>query len=701
MRLTLALLASALIAAPASATPSQQNGALPAAVASAGVTQDQWTAIRAEVTRQARRAGASEAALLAAAEAAGANLAGSGHFNALSLQQAIFEQLANQADQIAELQHRLDALIGDSDPAIARIYADARTALDEGRLTDADGLLAQASERDLAALQQADAEAERRRLRAGETIAARGQVAYIQDDYIGAAAFYARAAGAVPQSAIQQRLPYVSQQAYSLRRRGELFNDMGALHEAFRVYRDAALPLASRGERPDARASIQNDMGIALLRLGERGDDQALHDAVAAFRAALEVQTRTHDPANWARDQNNLGDALRVLGERGDNQALRDAAVALRAALEVNTRVRAPGDWAMAQNNLGNVLEILGERGDDQALRQAIAAFRAALEVDTPENDAEAWARDQNNLGNALEVLGERGDDAALFDAITAYRAALAAQTRERDPAHWAMDQEGLGIVLKIVGERGRGPNQGLDALHDAVVAFQGALEIETRESSPESWARAQASLGSALRVLGERGEGPDHGLDALHAAVAAYRAALEVTTRERDPLEWAGNQGDLANVLSALGWRGDGSAQGLDNLHDAVATLRSALEVFTRDQFPDDWARGEDALGATLTMLGGRGDGPNNGMDAFRQAVAEFHGALEVNTRQRNPAAWARHQYNLAIALGALAERGERARLPDALAAAHAAFDGYQQTANAPQMAQVQRMIAALQAMR
>ena len=39
-------------------------------------------------------------------------------------------------------------------------------------------------------------------------------------------------------------------------------------------------------------------------------------EAVAAFRAALEVRTREAMPADWATTQNNLGTALQLLGER-------------------------------------------------------------------------------------------------------------------------------------------------------------------------------------------------------------------------------------------------------------------------------------------------------------------------------------------------------------------------------------------------
>ncbi|HRP09629.1 MAG TPA: tetratricopeptide repeat protein, partial [Terricaulis sp.] len=380
---------------------------------------------------QARRAHVSEAALIAAAEVAGANFARSGRFDALSLQQTIFEALAQQADQIAELQQRLDALTEDADPATAAIFAAARATLDEGRLADADSLLAQVAERDLAAILAADAEVEHRRLRAGETVASRGQVAFVRADYLAAADHYGRAAETVPQAATEQRWQYRILQTDALYVRGELFAEPEALREAVRLYRESIFPLAPRSSAPGRWGPTQNNLGLALKVLGERGDSTALRGAVTAFRAALEVLTRTAAPAEWSSVQNNLGAALLVLGQRGDDAALIGAEEAFRRALDVRTRDAAPADWAATQNNLGIALKERGERGDVAALREATAAYRAALQVRTRDAAPADWAETQNNLGAALLVLGRRGDDAALIEAEEAFRRALDVRTRD------------------------------------------------------------------------------------------------------------------------------------------------------------------------------------------------------------------------------------------------------------------------------
>ena len=65
------------------------------------------------------------------------------------------------------------------------------------------------------------------------------------------------------------------------------------------------------------RAATQNNLGVALQRLGERESGVArLEEAVTAYPQALEERTRASGPLAWAMTQNNLGIALQGLGNR-------------------------------------------------------------------------------------------------------------------------------------------------------------------------------------------------------------------------------------------------------------------------------------------------------------------------------------------------------------------------------------------------
>jgi tetratricopeptide (TPR) repeat protein len=106
-----------------------------------------------------------------------------------------------------------------------------------------------------------------------------------------------------------------------------------------------------------------------------------------------------------------------------------------------------------------------------------------------------------------------------------------------------------------------------------------------------------QNNLGKALWALGAR----ESGAARLEEAVAACRAALEEFTRERVPLQWAMTQTNLGIALKTLGERDGGTAR----LEEAVTAYRAALEEYTPDRVPLQWAQTQMNLGNALATFG------------------------------------------------------------------------------------------------
>jgi len=136
-----------------------------------------------------------------------------------------------------------------------------------------------------------------------------------------------------------------------------------------------------------------------------------------------------------------------------------------------------------------------------------------------------------------------------------------------------------------------------------------------------------------------------------LEEAVGAYRTALKVYTREDFPAGWAAAQNNLGNALRALGEREEDT----ERLEEAARAYRAALEVFTREAFPADWATTQNNLGTALRALGGREEGTGR----LEEAVAAYRAALEVWTEANFPHYHAIASRNLVRALALLAERG------------------------------------------
>jgi tetratricopeptide (TPR) repeat protein len=137
-----------------------------------------------------------------------------------------------------------------------------------------------------------------------------------------------------------------------------------------------------------------------------------------------------------------------------------------------------------------------------------------------------------------------------------------------------------------------------------------------------------QTNLGVALATLGER----ESGTARLEAAVAAYRAALQEWTRERVPLDWATTQNNLGAALATLGERESGTAR----LEEAVAAYRAALEERTRERVPLQWAKTQNNLGNALQRLGQRESGT-----AWLEAAVEAWDVCLIGTASVWPTEW------------------------------------------------------------
>ena len=152
------------------------------------------------------------------------------------------------------------------------------------------------------------------------------------------------------------------------------------------------------------------------------------------------------------------------------------------------------------------------------------------------------------------------------------------------------------------------------------------------------------APLGSELRALAGRSEGGPAAY--LEESAAAFRSALQVRTRELNPLEWAAAQHDLANVLRDMAARSDGpkAAEYLDGI---VAACRSAASLHPRTTAPGG---GDDAglFGRCAPRLGGAGR-RSAGAAYLGESIDAYRSALLVRTEAEFPVQWTQTMENLA----------------------------------------------------
>jgi CHAT domain-containing protein len=153
-------------------------------------------------------------------------------------------------------------------------------------------------------------------------------------------------------------------------------------------------------------------------------------------------------------------------------------------------------------------------------------------------------------------------------------------------------------------------------------------------------------NLGSAFqdRIRGERAEN-------VEQAIGHYEHALQVYTREVFPEDWARIHHNLGSAYQNR-TRGERA----ENLEQAIRHCEQALEVRTWEAFPQDWAGTFSNLGSAYNKRM-RGERAEN----LEQAIGHYEQALKVRTWEAFPQDWAMTHNNLGIAYQDRI-RGERA---------------------------------------
>ena len=138
-------------------------------------------------------------------------------------------------------------------------------------------------------------------------------------------------------------------------------------------------------ETPLDWAMSQKNLGDALSAIGRSEQGIArLDEAVAAYRASLEVRATAGPRTDMANTQIALADALVEIGIREDRGIERYAQAldAYTEAAAVYTRQAHPLDWAAISNNAGWTLANVAFRMQDRAtFERARAAIEAAWET--------------------------------------------------------------------------------------------------------------------------------------------------------------------------------------------------------------------------------------------------------------------------------------------------------------------------------
>jgi hypothetical protein len=488
------------------------------------------------------------------------------------------DELSRSRERIGQLEQQLEAL--DSmklAQAVGPLLTSARTAIDDGRLEDAERALEQAGDKFAQARGNLQGKVDQLAEREAETYGERASVRSAVFDDAGAAVLYARAAETVPASATVLRWRYRSSQAEQLVRQAGEHLDKAAAGEAVDVYRKEVLPLVSRAERPADWAASQSGLAKALLLEADQTADAAGQaEAIGLLRAAAEATPRAGGEDLWAERRVDLGNALAVVGQRHADPSMLKEAVALLQ----ETVAAKPAKPAKAYAVLGNALDMLSRRDNSADLSaKSAAAYRAALDGLDRKSDERFWIRTKLNYASVLGANAFGQTDPAVWQAAaTAFREVADSVDRQQSPFLWARAQRGFGGLLRDWSEVQAGA-VAKATLTEALRRLRAAGEVITRESAAAEWAALEGEV--ALTLINLQNHEP--GVALLEAAEKSARIVVDATSRNDEPAYWAPREAVLARVhyRMALRTRGKARAKVLASARreteEALATAKAA----------------------------------------------------------------------------------------------------------------------------
>jgi len=185
-------------------------------------------------------------------------------------------------------------------------------------------------------------------------------------------------------------------------------------------------------------ARITARKGTALQAIPSQGTAE-LESARAAFEAAIPTLIDFGRPEELAEAEMNLGVVVQNLAGAGRARIV-DAIAAYQRALRTFDRARYPQEFAILQNNLATAFLSMPV-GDARAkMREAMAvqAFEEGLKIVNLVDHPAEYAMLQNNLGNALQYASSSHTGENNLRALDAYDEALKVRTRETTPIEYA-----------------------------------------------------------------------------------------------------------------------------------------------------------------------------------------------------------------------------------------------------------------------
>jgi serine/threonine protein kinase/tetratricopeptide (TPR) repeat protein len=288
---------------------------------------------------------------------------------------------------------------------------------------------------------------------------------------------------------------------------------------------EKALGLATQLENNEARANIQQAIGIAYMRLNRPSE------ALSRYKESLEIKKRLGNKRGMAASHVQIGEVQKTLGTPGE------AEKSFREALRLRREI---GDRAGISTTLIDLSSLLDETFGRS--KEALPLLLEALDIARETGNKNLEARALNNLGAAYLAQGQYSD------AQTNFESALAIREKAKAPQEAADTLHNLGDTFTKMGR-----------YDQALRRYMSALELRRTAGDRRNAALASYGMGTIFDYQGRYG-----------SAVKSQGEALQAFRDLKQQDIW------LGEILSAWG----NSLNLSGRMRDAQAPLEEALKL-------------------------------------------------------------------------------------------------------------------------
>lgn len=417
-----------------------------------------------------------------------------------------------------------------------------------------------------------------------------------------------------------------------------------------------ALSLLDEEPYREMRKELRGLAGGLLTELA-CAEPEDMNKRIGFYREALDYLSPDEHPREFARAQKGLGDAYmtlyRATGER-EFPALAEGAFG--EALRVFTAEEHAEERGEAEEALGEAQSVIAslEREEPPSVEEeAVTAdggddgMPAERPFLTIVKDAGSGADEEQALSSediTDESPPEETGPESPEESAARCEEMLKTVSKSDSPGEYASLKLALGRAYGELGDRA-GDGRA-NYFRKALRACEESLAFYAPGDHPREY--SGAAMGAAyswMRIAEQTGDARGY-----ERAIAFYKNAIAVLTREADPGDWGTVKENLGNIYRAVAeLRGEPAAY-----RKALEEYKDALGVLPPEERLSDYGRIEKNIGFIHGVLAGLED---SGRD-YKQAVQAFTGALRAYGPDSSPADYAEIQKLMGIALAGVARK-------------------------------------------